>query len=196
MRLFFLYAIFALIFAFIFNSCENATQNQPVGDYGPQAVFDGGGGDGDGGDGDDDGTIGGEQTDPPATTGVNLIAGQHTRIGTVGAAVSGTSMTVTYTCTEEGWNMYEIHFHVANSVDDIPANKKGNPKVGKFMEKFEDLDTDTYSFVFDVSDLDLESTLYFAAHAAVSNGESAWGEGTRFVQRGNWAMYFTDEEDD
>ncbi len=190
MKQFFLYSIFALIFAFIFSSCENATQNQPAGDYGPQFIVD------DEGDTGGDGTVGGEQTDPPASTGVNLIAGQHTRIGTVDAAISGTSMTVTYTCTEEGWNLYEIHFHVANSVDDIPASKKGNPKVGKFMEKFEDLDTDTYSFVVDVSDLDLESTLYFAAHAAVSNGETAWGEGTRFVQKGNWAMYFTNEEDD
>ena len=37
-------------------------------------------------------------------------------------------------------------------------------------------------------------TVAIAAHAEVEDGgreEGAWGEGTRFVERGNWAMYFT-----
>ncbi len=37
-------------------------------------------------------------------------------------------------------------------------------------------------------------TVFIAAHAEVEDGEreeGAWGKGTRFVERGNWAMYFT-----
>lgn len=97
--------------------------------------------------------------------------------------------------------------------DRIPQNKKGNPKVGHFALSRDygpGVQEDTYlvsqdgaSNVFGEDFSDGEA-LCIAAHAAVfqdendndafdpdvDREESAWGEGDRFVDRGNWAMHF------
>ena len=48
-----------------------------------------------------------------------------------------------------------------------------------------------------VMGLSPSDTVFIAAHAEVEHEdgreEGAWGKGTRFVERGPWAMYFTYE---
>jgi len=108
---------------------------------------------------------------------------------------------VTYS-TDSDWTMSETNLAVATSLDGIPQTKKGNPKIGKFPYKTDHPDgTDTHTYVIDLNDYYPNwgwngKTLYFAAHAVVSNPdfgeETAWADtwGQSFPG-GSWALYFT-----
>jgi hypothetical protein len=136
---------------------------------------------------------------------VALIAGQDEEVGTVTILEDEDDISVTYTLNE-GWYMTESHLHLAENCEDIPQTGSGNPKVGQFeygMPYDPPVQADTI-VVDQKSGWDAEDTLCVAAHAAVfkdmnGNGlydpdvdreETAWGEGDRFTERGNWAMYF------
>lgn len=138
-----------------------------------------------------------------------LIASQTEDVGTVTVqqAEPGASLLVTYTTTGD-WYMDETHLHIAADCADIPQTKKGNPKVGNF-EFSETHHPAVQEYAVEVPfDPEWDSdALCIGAHAAVfedTNGngtfdsdydreETAWGEGDRFTERGNWAMYFAYE---
>ena len=177
MKYFKFFAILTVTIAFIFTACEQSATDNDTEEYNVKGK--------------------GKSSSIQVTqSSVDLIAGQNTLIGDVSVDIEGDEMTVTYTCYD-GWTLNEIHFHVAGDVDDIPANRRGNPRVGHFMENYEDLQETYYSFTIDISDLSNYNELYTAAHAEVSIvvddeliEETAWGYGERFVESGNWAMYF------
>lgn len=133
---------------------------------------------------------------------VNLIAAQHTVAGEVCVANDGENLTVTYT-TIDGWTLTETHLHLADDEAGLPQNRKGNPKVGHFEHSgSHNPAVSEFTYTISLAGLDAEAgdLLTIAAHAAVEREqgaaarvESAWGEGDRFVQRGNWAMWFTYE---
>lgn len=100
---------------------------------------------------------------------VPLYAGQDELVGSVAVTNNSTHMVVTYEVNETaGWYLTETHLHVADSVDDVPQTKKGNPKVGHFAYG------DTYfparatvTITIPLSDLSKSSNLTVAAHAEV-----------------------------
>lgn len=130
---------------------------------------------------------------------VPFLAGQTNQVGTISVVHSEDELTV-YFKTTDGWRMSETHLAVVTSVADFPTNKSGNPQVGHFPLKMtHDPGVTEYSYTIDLESLGIEEgdAYYVSAHAEVVNddggSESAWGEGTRFVTKGNWAMYFAGE---
>ncbi len=131
---------------------------------------------------------------------MDLIAGQTIDSGDVTLINDGTTLLITIQ-TQDDWQLSESHVQIGETLDDFPLTKKGNPKVGNFdyQREYNPLVTeDTYEFL--LADLGLESgdTIIFAVHTVVvqtdSDGEviaeeTAWKQGERFVEKGNWAMY-------
>jgi hypothetical protein len=129
---------------------------------------------------------------------VNLLAGQTINVGSVTVGNDATNLYVTYTTTGS-WYLTELHLYVGDCRA-MPVNKSGNPVPGQFPNKatFSSPNySQQYTFVLPLSSL--PDCYCVAAHAAVikkgtngqvTQGETAWGEGTRFVSKGNWGMYF------
>jgi hypothetical protein len=141
-----------------------------------------------------------------------LVAGQNIDVGYVCARVEdqdgngdADTLVVTYE-TDNGWNLDETHLWVKNNEDPVlPANKKGNPKIGNFpyvsenvadtvkeveipLENFGDL----HEMLCNGSGMALELNADLAAHASVVNDalgqETAWAAGEQITAKGSWAM--------
>ncbi len=141
---------------------------------------------------------------------VILYAGQTINVGTLSFTEIDTdnnntkdALKATYSLTN-GWEISDIALWIGSSLSALPANKAGNPVVGQFPFKSGALNGLTsYSVVIPFSYInyvpgDLPVSYFVAAHATVKklNGttyqsETAWGNGQRLVQKGNWAMYFS-----
>jgi uncharacterized repeat protein (TIGR02543 family) len=134
-----------------------------------------------------------------------LYADQDIEVGKVLVWDDGEELCVRYELNEtallEGWLIYETHWAVATSKDSIPQNKKKIPQPGKFPYGDDQMTgVDEYQECISFEDLDVEceDNLVIAAHAVVEkwvegeliDKETAWGDGTRFVKKGDWAMYF------
>jgi|GEM_PF-1909219 hypothetical protein len=150
---------------------------------------------------------------PPAPCKqVCLVAGQYTYTGTVDVASMDGDVYVTYNITEPDIYLMEIHLDIFDSEDDFKAQKKisnGGAIPGKFTFKktWDEEDKKTSFTVMIpaayVDDLESEDDCYFiASHAALSNGETAWGglcdeiDGVSFnndvlqFPGKNWSVYF------
>ena len=152
------------------------------------------------------GTVSAEQVDLIAGNG----SGEGIDVGDVTVTNNATHIVVEFTTTG-GWCMAETHLHIETDESPIPLTKKGNPKVGKFDNSIEHESCVTeYTYV--IPFIAVPGTeVIVAAHAAVQEPqldgdgnpifddeenpiyryESAWGNGTEFVEDRNWAMYFT-----
>jgi hypothetical protein len=131
---------------------------------------------------------------------VDLIAGQHTDVGSVTVANDEDTLYVTF-ATEGGWVMLETHLAVATSLDGIPMTPSGNPRIGLFPYQTQhDPAVTEYTYEISLADAGYEpgDELFIAAHASVAlideNGdpvqqETAWGQGPEFPGN-SWAMYF------
>ena len=132
-----------------------------------------------------------------------LYAGQTLDIGTVSVEVLDTNLVVTYQ-TDSGWQLSETHLWVGDDLSDMPQTRKGSPKIGNFPYASGTLsgssvhvETVPLSVIgFNCPSTDQE--YYIAAHAAVqrvdSSGsvvqsETAWSDGSRYVERGMWGTY-------
>ena len=125
---------------------------------------------------------------------INLIAGQHTDSGDVEITNDGENLIITIT-TQDGWSLSESHVSVQASVDDIPHTKKGNPIPGQF-EYSQSYDPNVTEAQYIIPLDGLPEDLTIAVHTVVQQivddvvaEETAWAEGDRFVQKGNWGMY-------
>lgn len=120
----------------------------------------------------------------------DLIAGQHILIGVVTVVQNGDFLDVSYIIEEPDWFIEETHLHIATNYYDIPQTKKGSPKIGHFdyKEDHDWISSYTYSIPFDPEWCGVE--LFFAAHAAVSNGETAWAGDLPLLGK-RWGFYFT-----
>lgn len=143
-----------------------------------------------------------------------LIAGQHIEVGTVTVKDDGEQVCVTYELSgealEDGWLIYETHLYVGAD-DDFPLTRrnprlggpyKANPIPGRFPYGDDGLDgVESWTFCVSLEELGAETgqCLYIAAHAVIERTEceqgstceeTAWGEGDRFNERGNWGMWF------
>lgn len=145
-----------------------------------------------------------------AGSSVILYAGQTINVGSISfddIDTNGDSkddaLTVTYNITN-GWQLGDVALWIGTSLSSMPANKSGNPTIGKFPFKGTPVSgQNAYTFVIPftyfnyVPAAGVDFQLYVAAHANVSkvvNGilqtETAWGNGPRIVLQGSWAMYF------
>ena len=133
-----------------------------------------------------------------------LLAGQTIPVGNVTVWNDGTHLYVTYNITDADWVINATHMHVSSDdcVEGFPRTRTGNPKVGRFdysTDNPEGVTTVMYTIPLD----GLGTDLCIAAQAEVfaellidpdtlepGREETAWADGTRFVERGNWAMHF------
>lgn len=116
---------------------------------------------------------------------VCLVAGQHMYVGSVYAGYSGDDLQVMLEVTAGGVYLEEIHVDVFADLDQFDSDKKlsnGGAIPGKFKFKKswnESAMVTSYTVTIPKSYLDQKvgdaDCFYIAAHAALSNGETAWG---------------------
>ena len=139
-----------------------------------------------------------------------LIAGQWMDSGEVCVKVDGTDLLVTYEMnTDEHWQLMEAQLWAGVGDDPVsagmPANKKGNPQIGKFPFPSGDITGQT-SYTFKVplttfgaavpEDL-CDTSALLAGHAAVRqdngadgyNTQTGWIDGDQILAGGSWAMF-------
>ncbi len=131
----------------------------------------------------------------PVTT--DLVAGQILSVGQVHVWNDAAWLYV-YFETWGDWWLEETHLAVADSFDDIPKTKSGNPKVGHFI-KGPNIAVQNYTYEIPLDDWKAGTNLFLAAHAVVFNTgspyggvgleETAWACGESFGGR-SWATYF------
>jgi len=145
-------------------------------------------------------SIGANASDAFVSTGDmnTLYAGQTIESGTLFVEVVGDELVVTYN-TSGGWETKETHLWIGTDMADMPQTRQGNPKIGNFPYQ----GADSYSIKlsqlgFSCPSADAE--FYVAAHASVQltndsgsviQAETAWAEGSRFVERGMWGTFST-----
>lgn len=132
----------------------------------------------------------------------NLMAGQTILAGEVKLDFDNNFLYVEYIGTN-GWMFNEVQLWVGANVADIPKNKSGNPTIGLFPYKANNLGGVTsYKFTIDLNDFGGYDNIcgqnyYIAAHAAMFNDlgngqiqtETGWSFGPKITNKGSWAMY-------
>lgn len=137
-----------------------------------------------------------------SSSSVTLIAGQNIDAGTI-TSILNDVLYVNYT-SSNGFILKEAHLFVGTDLSLLPTTNSGNPKVGNFPYKAENINSTNYTFSVPISQLIsgndyCNKTVYIAAHASLSkiqsNGsiqnETGWGFGTRINSKGNWGTYFS-----
>lgn len=138
--------------------------------------------DGDGGDGDDgdNGDNGGEDGDCTYQSyDTTIYAGQNINIGSLTITNDETNLYITFNIID-GWGLNETHVYVGH-YSDVPRNSQNIPIPGQFPYKHENLGgvtTDSYTIPLE----GLPDCYVIAAHAATTNGETAWSNGISFSQ--------------
>jgi hypothetical protein len=132
-------------------------------------------------------------------TVVTLFAGQTMNAGNVTVANDDSYIYVTFAALGD-WLLKETHLAIASTVAGIPQTKNGSPVPGQFPYKMTHNPlVNTYTYVIAKADLPEGGSYAIAAHAvvvkvdatgAVIASETGWGDGTRFVTKGNWATWF------
>lgn len=129
----------------------------------------------------------------------DFLAGQFTNMGKVCVSNDQNNLYVKY-MTENEWLLNDLHLYVGKTLALLPVTKRGNPKIGNFPYSQEGVNTNYFEFKIPISTLGSLScgeSIVVAAHASVQRlidgtsyqEETAWSEGTRFVEKGNWGTY-------
>ena len=124
--------------------------------------------------------------DDPQET--RLFAGQDILVGTVYVWNDCVNLYVKYETTG-GWVMTETHLAVVAAPGDFPTTNKGNPKVGHFPYGEENIFTDTWEEIIELSAIPAgaEQKLFIAAHAVVLN-ETTTELGDNLVANGGFEL--------
>lgn len=153
------------------------------------------------------GNVSSELIQIQGTSSVTLLAGQTIVAGTVSSSIEGENLKITYS-TANGFLLYETHVWAGLNLASMPQTNSGNPKLGNFPYNSGALPgVSSYSVSVPLSVFGLASsmtscapvTAYIVSHAVVKRSladgsiqsETAYGEGTRLVQKGNWATWFS-----
>ena len=92
------------------------------------------------------------------------------------------------------FGLKEVHIDIQEDPDDFPTTGSGNPKVGKFAYKFENLaGAQVLLVTIPLGDLPT-GELFIAVHAELTNCETAWancGGPDAYFRGNNWATYFS-----
>lgn len=140
------------------------------------------------------------------TVCVDLLAGQDRPVGEVCVVNDGEHLLVTYETSED---CVLTETHLAVSADEAGSgewvarehrwqNRSGNPAPGRFPYTAEhDPAVNSYTYTIALADITggvaQGDHVILGAHAVVDcdgDVETAWGDGDRFVDRGNWATHF------
>ena len=139
---------------------------------------------------------------------VRLMAGQHLEVGVVTVTNDAEEVCVTYALNEgalaDGWLLFETHLFVG-AKDDFPLTRANarlggpyfaNPIPGRFPfgdDALGGVEEWQHCVALDDLGVELGEEVFVAAHAVIGGAgrETAWGEGSRLNQRGNWGMWFT-----
>jgi hypothetical protein len=110
------------------------------------------------------------KTNGTYTGPVTLWAGQNIDVGVVEVWNDGVELHVIYNTTDP-WVMTETHLAVVTDINDFPTNKAGNPKVGHFPYGEENIFTDTWEEIIELSAIPAGAgqELFIAAHAVVAD---------------------------
>jgi hypothetical protein len=124
--------------------------------------------------------------------------------GTITITKNGANLAVTYNAN--GWNIYDVHMHIASTLNGIPHAGNGNPVPGQFDHSANAGGANTYTFLIPLNTLTCGRDYYLATHAAVRQSSgggaiqpgtvmSAWGFGTPFDNIGidRWGWFFNYE---
>jgi hypothetical protein len=139
-----------------------------------------------------------------------LIAGQWMDSGEVCVKVEGTDLLVTYNMNmDDSWQLTEAQLWAGVGDNPVaagmPANKKGNPQIGRFPFVSGDITGETtYQFTVPLTTLGAAvpedlcgSSALLAGHAAVRqdngadgyNTQTGWIDGQQILAGGSWAMF-------
>lgn len=134
-----------------------------------------------------------------------LYAGRSNNVGTVfvdnDADYIYVGATLNQQAVDDGWVIVELHIDVKETLEKLKVNKAGAPIIGKFTFKssFEiEEGIIEYGEMFPIPEALEDNHFFIAVHAVIARYEeesenfvyeSAWGDGTRFVEKGTWAMY-------
>lgn len=123
---------------------------------------------------------------------VTMIAGQKATDGSICVTRDGDNLTLTYTAPT-GVLLSSAHAWVGTAGSAVPTNKAGNVQNGQMPYTAGNINAATYSFtVTPPAGYDAcADQLHVYAHAALSNGESATGLGSRVSPKGSWFMSHT-----
>jgi len=147
---------------------------------------------------------------------VCLVAGQTMYVGNVGVAMDNGGLQVTYNITKPNVYLQEVHFDIFTSLDDFRDAKKlsnGGAVPGQFQFKKtwstnEHVTTYTATIPKEYVDKFKSDEFYVATHAALSNGETAWGglctevgskvslDVAKQFPGKNWGVYFAFDKDE
>jgi hypothetical protein len=139
----------------------------------------------------DDNNLNGTATKTYSMT-VDLMAGQHINVGTVSfydpTDGNGGPLEVTFNLTG-GWTMTESHVY-AGPEEDIPTNRPGAPKVGKFPFQETHLNVTEYTYYIPVNSTE---NFAIAAHCVVNNNgsETGWASGDKTFNDKGWGTYIS-----
>jgi hypothetical protein len=147
----------------------------------------------------------------PTPRGFPLIADKDTQVGVVSVTHSAETdlaatlspvegrgnLLVHYELDQEhidaGLTIEDVQVAVGDTLAELPVNKSGNPVAGLFGWKPDVPEGATdYTVIIPVSQSGLTdgTDVFFAAHADLSDGASAWAEGLPFPKARNGGMYF------
>jgi hypothetical protein len=126
-----------------------------------------------------------------------LYAAQSIDVGNA-IVINDTDVLTIQIETAGGWALAETHVAVATSLEGIPQNRSGNPKVGHFgLSAQHDPPVPHFEYEIDCA-YEPGQTLFVAVHAVVQlpdetgdriEEEGAWADGFAFPGK-NWATYF------
>ncbi len=111
---------------------------------------------------------------------VCLVAGKYDKIGTVDVYSDDSYLTIVYKVSDEGVFLHEVHLEIFNSLDELEEEGKlsnGGPKLGKFEYKMEweaEDNVSEHKVQIPWDKLEVGDCFFIAAHAELTNDESAW----------------------
>lgn len=146
---------------------------------------------------------------PDPCLDVCLVAGQHMNVGNVETSIDEEgNLYVSYNIYEPDIYLLEVHLEIFSSIEELKDSKKisnGGAIPGKFDYKMswsaEEMVT-SHTVKIPAEDVPEDNCFYIASHAALSNGETAWGGLCDETEKGvtldvakqfpgkNWSVYF------
>lgn len=126
---------------------------------------------------------------------VTLWGGKTINEGNVIIWNDGTNLYVQYSVTNPGVVINDIHVWAGTDILNLPQNNSGIPVPGQFPYKFEMVNATDYLVSIPLADIILSTTeycdqkVYVFTHAALSDGETAWG-GNIFINATRWYYYY------
>lgn len=136
-------------------------------------------------------------TDIDASSCADFFAGQDILVGEVCASIDSGGIHISYEL-DDGFGLHEVHAWAGTDLLHMPQAGNGNPKPGRFPASATRLGgSQSQSVTIPLSEVVTSpaefcgSSLYVTAHAALTNGESAWAGTQPLTEKSNWGTYFS-----